>query len=155
MPVSRNCHNCGTRFTTNSNRRLFCSDKCKIRYHREHSLTCFYCGDLADSKDHVFPQAHGGASGETVISCRDCNFRMGALGSLSVDQRICHLIESLERKHQLNKPIPEWDDEELEELGPSLRLRIKAAVHQRQNALERVIHIRARLREIRRLTKAG
>lgn len=155
MPTSRNCHNCGTRFTTSSSRRLFCSDKCKVRYHREHSLTCFYCGDLADSKDHILPQVDGGANGETVLSCRDCNVRMGARGALSIDQRLSLLIESLERKFQLTKPIPEWDDEELEELGHSLRSRIKSAIHQRQNALERVIHIRARLREIRRLTKGG
>lgn len=80
---------------------------------------------------------------------------MGARGALSIDQRLSLLIESLERKFQLTKPIPEWEDAELEELGHSLRSRIKSAIHQRQNALERVIHIRARLREIRRLTKEG
>jgi hypothetical protein len=153
MPVSRNCHNCGTRFTTSSTKRLFCSDRCKVRYHRAHSLTCFYCGDLADSKDHILPQAFGNGAGETVLSCRDCNTRMNAFGPLSIDQRVSRLIESLTKKHQLDRPIPEWDDEELEELGYSLRQRIKAKLHQRQNAIERVIHIRKRLNEIRRLTR--
>lgn len=154
MAVSRNCHHCGKRFTTSADRRLFCADICETRYKREHALKCFYCGDLADTIDHVFPQVHGGANGETVQACRDCNCRMGASGAFSVEERVCNLIESLERKYQLNRAIPEWDDDELEELGRSLRDRIQATIRQRQNALERVIHIRARLREIRRLSHA-
>ncbi len=152
MAVQRDCQYCTKRFTTSVTKRLFCSDKCRLRYYRENALTCYYCGELADNKDHIFPQKYGNGKGDTVLACSDCNGRMNAAGPTSIDQRILKLIDSIERKYELHKPVPEWDDDEIDELGRSLKMRVKGMIQRRQKAIERVLHIKLRLAEIREAT---
>lgn len=152
MAVNRNCHQCGTRFLVKVERKIFCSDRCRVRYHREHRLVCFYCGDTADTIDHLFPQMHGNGRGETVQACKECNSTMGAFGAGNILARIEYLHTRYVKKYQLDKNIPDWSDDELAELGPTLRSSIQAKTIQRENALDRVIHIRARWNEIKRLT---
>lgn len=155
MAVNRNCHYCGTRFETSNTRRLFCKDACKTRYNREHRLTCFYCGELATSKDHIYPQLFGDGNGDTVNACTECNSTMQAVHEHSIENRVAFLYKRYVKKYQLDKQIPEWDDEELNELGYTLRSAIQSKIMQRQRALERAIHINARWNEIRRLTNGS
>lgn len=149
MPVSRNCQYCATRFTTNTERRVFCSDRCKTRYHRENSLTCFYCGEMATSKDHMLPQVYGDGSGDTVPACRECNSTLSCIAPESIEERFKHLYRKYVSKYKLDKPIPEWDDDELEELGHSLRSAVQKKIRTRQRAVERVLYIKARFRVVR------
>jgi len=37
--INRDCQYCSERFSVKNNNRLFCSDKCKVRYNRENRLT--------------------------------------------------------------------------------------------------------------------
>src|SRR5690348_17255126 len=118
MLVYRNCLFCDNRFAAKLERRLFCSDVCRVRYNREERLRCFYCGELATTRDHIFPQRFRAVKGfegqETVNCCRECNSLMGPSEPLSAENRIRVLLAALVRKYKLDRPVPEWEDEEIE-----------------------------------------
>jgi hypothetical protein len=152
MTINRDCLFCGDRFEYKLQRKVFCSDICRVRYNREENLRCFYCGDLADTRDHVYPHSlQGGAKFEgveTVNACRECNSMLGVKASIWIEERFTYLIDKTVRKYQLNKLIPEWSDAELNGLGKSLRQRIAGKIKQRQRALERVMHMKLQLQQI-------
>lgn len=148
MPVNRSCQECGTRFETGNTRRVFCSDRCKMRYHRI-ALTCWYCGERADSVEHLFPQKYGDGSGDTVRACRECNSALGAIALTSVENRCIYLAQRIRKRYQLDKPIPEWSDNELMELGDNLRSAVKHKIYERQRAVERYLFLTARARTLR------
>lgn len=149
MAMQRACQFCSERFTVQNGRRLFCSDKCKVRYHRENGLRCFYCGDLADTKDHVEPHACGDPRAarwlgrDTVSACRECNGLLRDVFPTDFVRRIDYLAGRLVKKYQLDRPVPEWDDDEIAELGPKLRQAVRGKVYARQHASDRVWHVKA------------
>lgn len=143
MSVSRSCQYCATRFSTDQERRIFCSDRCKMRYHREHRLTCWYCGELGTSIEHLFPQAFGDGKGDTVMACKECNSTVQAFKPMSVSARVKYLFQAYVKRYRLNKFIPEWDDQEIEELRGTLKQRVRAKILARQRAVERVEHLRS------------
>jgi hypothetical protein len=149
MPVSRDCLFCATRFTAVMQRRLFCSAVCRVRYNREEKLRCFYCGELATDRDHVWPHSaqtlgeRRWRGQETVNACGDCNGRLGAQSPGNLEKRIEVLMASVAKEHKLQKTMPEWNDEELGDLGASLRKRIAGKIRARQRAIERFLHMQA------------
>ena len=154
MANSRSCLYCDKRFEIVHTRRLFCSDKCKTRYHREEKNACFYCGELATDRDHLLP-ASLDASGrvqngrDTVLSCRECNSILNNYAPLSVEARIIHLRDKLRKKYKLHKRMPEWDDDELQEMGNGLLSHIQSKVLERQRAMQRVENVSATLRLVK------
>lgn len=154
MFVDRDCLYCATRFHAHTQRRVFCSDICRARYNRELECTCFYCGDLADSRDHITPHSalvepnrlFDGR--ETVPCCRECNSLLGDHEPHNLPRRIQYLIAAMIRKYDLDIMIPEWADVELEELGYSLRSAVRGKMRRRQRALERVLAMRGLWRKI-------
>mgnify|MGYP001581690937 CR=1 FL=1 len=104
---------------------------------------------------HIFPHAARTNSGkmvykdqETVNCCIDCNSLISDLEPYNIVRRIELLIAKTEYKFQLQKHIPEWGDDELNELGFSLRSAVKGKIKQRQRALDRVMHMRGVWRKI-------
>jgi hypothetical protein len=156
MAMHRSCLYCAERFEVRNSRRVFCSDTCRVRYNREHKDRCFYCGELADTRDHLTPQAVGSAGlsqwlGQDVVQCcRECNMLLGDRYAYALIPRMEHLAHALVRKYKLADAVPEWDDSEVEELGPSLRSYVRGRVRARQRALDRVWHVRAVISVIRR-----
>lgn len=155
MAKSRSCLYCEERFELTNHRRLFCSDRCKTRHHREERMTCFYCGDIAVGKDHVFPVMFDPAGRkwegrDTVQACKECNSILSHVRPDSVEGRVIHLRDRLVSKYKLDQLLPEWDDDELEELGPALRQRIKGKIHERERAKQRVLHMEMTLKLIKR-----
>lgn len=149
MPINRSCVYCATRFETTITKRIYCSDKCKTRFHRENALTCYYCGDLAETKDHIYPQSFGDGNGDVVKACFECNSLMNNHYPHSHELRIELLLKKLFNRYKLGKSVPEWADTEINELGHGLRAIIRGWVYKRQKAIERYIHIQARLHKIR------
>lgn len=144
METSRECIYCNTRFTAKMGRRVFCSDRCRARYNRESKNSCFYCGVLADTKDHITPQSvRAHANFETVQCCRECNSLLGAAEPFDLEWRVLTLIQRTESRYQLDKPVPEWSDDEIEELGHTLKTAVRGKIYQRQRAIERVLHMKA------------
>lgn len=150
----RSCLYCETRFTTNNNRRLFCSDRCKTRYNRENRLKCFYCGELAGTRDHVTPHSvrddnqRRWLGVDVVNCCQECNRILGDNHPYDIEKRIMYLSMEFEKKFKLNKPIIQWDEEELEELSMDLARTIRAHTAQWNSRRQRLSHMRLRLLQV-------
>jgi len=113
---------------------------------------CTYCGDPATTLDHVMPISRLAAAGDmlaTVIqkyphalvivpACRDCNCRLGGVVCRSISEKREILKKKLRIKHKRLLGSYDWDDEELSQLGHSLRTYIKAQEIKREWVLQRL-----------------
>lgn len=105
------------------------------RYHAPYGPDiCVYCGDPAGTLDHVTPLVAVAALMGTVDvrrhypdglclvpSCADCNCRLSSFLARSIDEKREELKRRLRRKHAQLLNSRDWQPEELEELGHSLR----------------------------------
>lgn len=153
--MDRDCLFCGSKFKVERKTRLFCQNACKTAYNRENRLRCFYCGSLAASRDHITPVSTSGKPrgfecDELVNSCLDCNYRMNDLYPYSLISRVEHLALSIYKQFKLDSAVPQWNDEEIEELGQSLRQAVKAKIEERKIATERYLHIKGVLLKLNR-----
>lgn len=89
---------------------------------------CEYCGDPADSKDHLYPRAWTGARagalegrGPWVWACRDCNNRLSDIGLYTVDERTAWVKAALRKKHAKLLALGWPDGHDFDELGPGLK----------------------------------
>lgn len=117
---------------------------------------CFYCSDPAGTLDHVPPLSFMDLLTKEKIEkdriprslvpcCIECNSALGSRNLFSVMDRLLFLESYYEAFFKQQKAL--WTDEEIEELGPSLR----ESVRHRQDKLNRYIDkIRAiQLRQIK------
>ena len=73
-----------------------------------------------------------------------------------VEKRIEYLAERISIRYKLRKDLPIWGEDELKEVGEMLRKAIKAKMSERELAMERYLHVTARLELlIRRRKEAG
>jgi 5-methylcytosine-specific restriction endonuclease McrA len=87
--------------------------------HFRSQCMCVYCGEPATDREHVIPRSLGGFW--TVPACKDCNALAGASLQPSLADRRRHIAAKLRRKYAKVLRMPEWDREELDELGAGLR----------------------------------
>jgi hypothetical protein len=76
--------------------------------------------------------------GTTVDCCRECNSLLGAKALFTIEERAHEIAESLERRYRKELNAPIWTDEELDDLGDTLRKQIKAKQYLRLEMLERI-----------------
>lgn len=97
-------------------------------------MLCTYCGDVANTIDHVPPKKlrnAGEASGYVwleVPACWPCNGALGARRLMTVDERRYWISQRLRRRYRWLLELPEWTSEELKTLGPSLRGMVRRAM---------------------------
>lgn len=150
------CKYCAKTFSATNFRRLFCSDRCKTRYNRENALTCFYCGDLPGTRDHVMPHSVSGfpkrrwANLDYVNCCHECNVIISNNYPYSMTDRIRFLIERFTKKHKLDKPTVQWDEDELKELSQNLGDTIRQQMRLWNKRHDRLNHMRLRLIHVSR-----
>ena len=126
------CSYCSREFAARSNQR-FCSDKCRfLAWARgEDVQRCYYCGVPADTIDHVPPRSYrqfischpilsAKYKFQEVNACRECNSVLGAKALWTLSERKDYIKRYLKRTYGKDKFI-EWSNEELDELGYSLR----------------------------------
>lgn len=111
---------------------------------------CGYCGDPANSVDHIPPLSAlpafelSGYFPECIAipACIDCNVRLGSIPVYTLKKRRRVVLTKLQRKYRniLRKVV--WDESELNELGNSLKSYIEAAENRRQWVLERLKTLR-------------
>lgn len=109
---------------------------------------CNYCGDPADTQDHVIPHSYltpadrrgGGRAGigETVWCCRDCNGRLGSSLYGSMEERCLHIARSLSKKHARLLRAPDLRPSDLEDVGPNLRSALIASDDLKKAILVRI-----------------
>lgn len=92
--------------------------------------TCEYCGDPADSKDHLYPSTWTGrrpgameGGGPWVWACRDCNVRLSDVGLHTVEERTAYVKDKLRVKHAKLLKLGWPDTGDFDELGPGLKQR--------------------------------
>ncbi len=97
---------------------------------------CVYCGEHATDREHVVPKSLGGSW--TVPSCRECNSLIGASLQPSLSERRKVIARKVKARYRKVLRVPEWDREEVSELGPILRLAIAEMNEARLIVLERL-----------------
>jgi hypothetical protein len=95
---------------------------------------CFYCGENATEIEHVIPQRLEYPTW-TVMSCRECNSLAGGEAFVSALDKARYIRDRRERRYRDLLRMPEWDDEELQEMGPTMRRSIRT--HQRARDIVR------------------
>lgn len=103
---------------------------------------CRYCGDPADTVDHLLPRAWTGEAQrslvDTVPACRECNSALGDSFLRSIIERREHVREHLRRKYRRILDLPVWTEPELAELDHSLRTRVEDSLARREWIMDRL-----------------
>lgn len=89
---------------------------------------CVYCGESATDKEHVIPRASGLPTW-VVPACSECNTIACASVHDGLLAKKRHIQSRLRKRHARSLRVPYWDEDELAELGDSLRGAVLA--HQR------------------------
>lgn len=108
---------------------------------------CHYCGDNADTLDHIIPIAYNyikrpkkskSRGGETVHCCRECNSFLGSKALFSIKERASEIAECLDHHYYKELNAPVWSDEEISELGPTLKRQVESRQFLRLEVVERI-----------------
>ena len=117
----------------------------RAAYQMQH---CAYCGSAWDiCRDHVIPTSYlrekRRYEGDWLVpSCRECNSTLGNELIFNVPDRAYWLLQAYKRKHRkILKSIP-WSEEELEDIGPTLRSAIESQEKARNSLTQRINHLR-------------
>lgn len=116
---------------------------------------CYYCGETADSVDHVVPQSmlrtlstledeytsailarHGRRM--TVPACIECNVLLGNKYFITLAERKAHLKQRLRVRYRKLLATPDWTDTELGRLGDRMQGYVIASVVKRDIVLKRI-----------------
>lgn len=104
------------------------------------SRTCVYCGEFAEETDHVLPvsYAFGLLSADPgllkrykralyiVPSCRSCNSIAGDdVGFSGIKEKRRYIRAKLEEKHKKVLAQVDWAEDDVEELGPTLKSHVE------------------------------
>ena len=130
------CAYCEREFASRGNQR-FCSDKCRFQAWAkgQDCDRCYYCGLPADTIDHVPPRAYRNFILQQpelakrykfveVRACLECNSTLGAKALWNLTERKEYIKKYLKRRYGKERWV-DWDEEELEELGYSLRTKVE------------------------------
>jgi hypothetical protein len=98
--------------------------------------SCFYCGQPADTVDHLWPKSQGGRS--FVNACRECNSLLGARCFDSPTEKFLFAKQLLRRRLRGDLSLPAWAEGDVAELGPGLRGHVRRAKARHQLALRRL-----------------
>ena len=86
---------------------------------------CMYCGERADNVEHVFPKTYFGEQTQKVWACSECNGLAGAKIFDSILEKRSYIQERLRWRYRGFLEMPDWCQEEMDELGPSMLTEIK------------------------------
>lgn len=120
------------------------------RHERGYRL-CVYCGQPADTLDHCPPLSRIddyeslGLQRElylTIASCNQCNRMASDSLQDNIFERIDHVKDRLSKKLKRHLKRVEWDDEEIEELGPNLTSAVLAHNKNTELAISRLEYYR-------------
>ena len=128
----------------------FCSDSC--RYNSFSCVPCLYCGQPANSRDHVItrrmrevvelrygpgsPQLHRVPN--TVPACKECNCIAGARLFYTISAKRRYIQARLKAKNFRLLNGDTWTDEELDELSGTLRVHVVGLQYQKEIMKSRI-----------------
>jgi ribosomal protein S27AE len=107
-----------------------------LSYLRRHSL-CAYCGEYASDVEHVIPKITALPT-LTVPACRECNILAGKRVFSCFEHKKEFIQDKLKTRYRKLLSLPEWDAEEIAEMGPGLRRYIEESQIFREQVKQRV-----------------
>lgn len=100
---------------------------------------CVYCGDYADTKDHLYPYAWTGKEGrnfvQTVWACRQCNSALSDALIPNVIARREVVRAFLRKRYAVLLSTPPWTETELAEVEGAL-LKYRVATDARRRVIQ-------------------
>lgn len=116
--------------------------------------TCVYCGQNATCKDHVMPLKVASQLDLTnkylwekikhlmvlVPSCSECNSIAGSEVFENIRDKRSYIQNVLKKKHRKWLRHVEWDQEDIEELGPNMLVEVKKAMKNKLVVTRRVYY---------------
>lgn len=109
---------------------------------------CTYCGDTAQTIDHVIPvsffdgkivrSAALRGKGVRTYACSDCNCMLSNKYFESFRERCKYVNQGIERRFKRVLNMPVWTDEEFKELGKNIRSRLAEKLNLKALVLERI-----------------
>jgi hypothetical protein len=115
---------------------------------------CTYCGAWdGDNRDHVVPVSYnqnvyrkkGGRKNvsykNTVPCCKECNVLLGDRLYFSIPSRAAYLLGTYERRYKKLLKQPDWSEEEIEELGPSMRTSVIQSMKDKNEVRRQLEHL--------------
>jgi len=104
---------------------------------------CIYCGDIGKERHHYKESvANSGKKrsykrNEVLPTCRECNSLLGTVNPEFIE--CCYILyDKVSQRHKDIISMPEWDEEELNELSGHLKRQIKASLSRKKIHLERL-----------------
>lgn len=133
----RRCEWCGVRLVESARSHAkFCSDKCRLAAFNV--KLCVYCGEPANGRDHVIPRAFqqriedfGWAKRRKLIvpACGECNSTAGSKVFLTLREKRRYIHDRYRERYRKLLEAPNWTQEEIDELGPTLRTTVVRSQH--------------------------
>lgn len=107
---------------------------------------CTYCGAWdGNNRDHVVPASYNQNKKhfncDTVPCCGECNVLLGDRLYFTVPSRAAYLLGTYERRYKKLLSQPDWSDEEIEELGPSMRTSIIQSMKDKKEVRRQLEHL--------------
>lgn len=96
---------------------------------------CVYCGELADTMDHVPPRDISERmeleiDHILVPSCNECNRTLSNLFLLTLAERAEYIKRKYAKKYRKYNHSVKWDTDELNELDGSLKMFVSGCQHE-------------------------
>jgi hypothetical protein len=114
----------------------------RVLLDKDASAYCMYCGEVADTLDHLLPEPYTGPIGraqvETVPACRQCNSILGPSVIQGIEARREFVHERLRSKNKALLAMQPFTDEDLAELGPTLRRQVRADMRRQRRLMARL-----------------
>ncbi len=149
------CPWCLTPFSPTRHWQRFCSVTCRAKAWADPALKpvahqCYYCGDVADTIDHVPPQVSRPNlmmlglwkryPFVEVQCCRECNTLLGCRPLWTLTERKKFIKKALRKRYSRYLSIPDWTPEDVSDLGYTLQRLIVHGLSVRDWVQSRLTH---------------
>lgn len=124
----------------------------RYRLHACPRSTCFYCAEPGTVFDHCPPLSWAETFDPKkpnypphllIPACADCNTRLGAKPFFTLYERTQYVLRALQTLYERRAVL--WSDEEIEELGDSLKSMVRLKRTQLETLLFRIRNVEKRL----------
>jgi hypothetical protein len=106
------------------------------------SGVCVYCGETADTVDHLLPKPWTGGTARKYVpvvpACRECNSTLGAIFLPDVQERRTEVHRRYRRKYRRALSMVVLHDDALDDFGPNIRLTVVRLHEEHYRALRRL-----------------
>ena len=109
---------------------------------------CTYCGERANTVDHVIPVSYFDSQiirtastknkGVRTYSCAECNFMLSNKFFNTFSDRCKYVNQRIGQRHRAILNLPVWTPEEFDELGKNIKARLGEKLNLKAVVLERI-----------------